>query len=47
MHHTYEVIEAKGWIQREFNPKSKVLADTIHSVAHREKVHKQSARAAR
>lgn len=29
MHHTYEVMEARGCIQREFSPQCKVLADTM------------------
>lgn len=34
MHHTYEVIEARGWIQREFSPQCKVLADIVHCAVH-------------
>lgn len=33
MHHTYEVMEARGWIQRDFSPEYKVLADIQHCVA--------------
>lgn len=32
MHHTYEVMEARGRIQREFSPLCKVPADTLHCV---------------
>ncbi len=43
MHLTYEVMEARGWIQREFNPQCMVLADTLHCVTLTAVAHKKSA----
>lgn len=41
MHHTYEVIEARGCTQREFSLQCKVLADTVHCAAHSHSVRAQ------
>lgn len=43
MHHTYEEMEARGWIQGELSPQCKVLADTLHCVTLTSAVHNRSA----
>lgn len=39
MHHTYEVMEVKGWIQRECSPQCKVLPETLHCYILEEAAH--------